>query len=99
VTDIRVESDCLGLVEVPADKLWGAQARRTLEHFRLVSPLPAATWAERFLGAGNPPPLGGYWRPRRGSNLNTLSTKPSGVTNARKRKAGEAATGAECRLL
>jgi fumarate hydratase class II len=25
MTDIRLESDCLGQVEVPADKLWGAQ--------------------------------------------------------------------------
>jgi fumarate hydratase, class II len=27
VTDIRVESDSLGRVEVPADKLWGAAHR------------------------------------------------------------------------
>jgi fumarate hydratase class II len=35
VTDIRVESDSLGRVEVPADKLWGAQTQRSLEHFSI----------------------------------------------------------------
>jgi fumarate hydratase class II len=35
VTDIRKESDSLGVVEVPADKLWGAQTQRSLEHFSI----------------------------------------------------------------
>jgi fumarate hydratase class II len=35
VNDIRVESDSLGRVEVPADKLWGAQTQRSLEHFSI----------------------------------------------------------------
>ena len=29
----RVEHDCLGQVNVPSDKLWGAQTQRFLEHF------------------------------------------------------------------
>ncbi|GLS17333.1 fumarate hydratase class II 2 [Labrys miyagiensis] len=33
--DIRIESDSLGTVEVPADKLWGAQTQRSLEHFSI----------------------------------------------------------------
>jgi fumarate hydratase class II len=33
MTDIRKETDSLGVVEVPADKLWGAQTQRSLEHF------------------------------------------------------------------
>jgi fumarate hydratase class II len=33
--DIRKETDSLGEVEVPADKLWGAQTQRSLEHFRI----------------------------------------------------------------
>ena len=32
---IRQESDSLGVVEVPADKLWGAQTQRSLEHFSI----------------------------------------------------------------
>jgi fumarate hydratase class II len=32
---IREESDSLGKVEVPADKLWGAQTQRSLEHFSI----------------------------------------------------------------
>jgi fumarate hydratase, class II len=31
----RVEHDSLGPVEVPADKLWGAQTQRSLEHFSI----------------------------------------------------------------
>jgi len=31
----RSESDSLGIVEVPADKLWGAQTQRSLEHFSI----------------------------------------------------------------
>jgi fumarate hydratase class II len=31
----RVESDSVGSIEVPADKLWGAQTQRSLEHFRI----------------------------------------------------------------
>jgi fumarate hydratase class II len=32
---IRKENDSLGEVEVPADKLWGAQTQRSLEHFSI----------------------------------------------------------------
>jgi len=31
----RSETDSLGVVEVPADKLWGAQTQRSLEHFSI----------------------------------------------------------------
>jgi fumarate hydratase class II len=31
----RSESDSLGAVDVPADKLWGAQTQRSLEHFSI----------------------------------------------------------------
>jgi fumarate hydratase, class II len=32
---MRKETDSLGVVEVPADKLWGAQTQRSLEHFSI----------------------------------------------------------------
>ncbi|HME27410.1 MAG TPA: class II fumarate hydratase, partial [Acetobacteraceae bacterium] len=35
MVDTRQETDSLGLVEVPADKLWGAQTQRSLEHFSI----------------------------------------------------------------
>jgi fumarate hydratase class II len=35
MTNFRVETDSLGKVEVPADKLWGAQTQRSLEHFSI----------------------------------------------------------------
>src|SRR5580698_1267864 len=35
VQSVRKESDSLGFVEVPADKLWGAQTQRSLQHFSI----------------------------------------------------------------
>ncbi|HYZ32607.1 MAG TPA: class II fumarate hydratase [Crenalkalicoccus sp.] len=35
MSDMRVETDSLGPVEVPGDKLWGAQTQRSLEHFSI----------------------------------------------------------------
>jgi fumarate hydratase class II len=37
--DTRQETDSLGTVEVPADKLWGAQTQRSLEHFSIGTDL------------------------------------------------------------
>src|SRR6266481_5509504 len=34
-TAMRQETDSLGVVEVPADRLWGAQTQRSLEHFSI----------------------------------------------------------------
>jgi fumarate hydratase, class II len=34
-SNIRKETDSLGEVDVPADKLWGAQTQRSLEHFSI----------------------------------------------------------------
>lgn len=35
MTDTRQETDSLGTVAVPADRLWGAQTQRSLENFRI----------------------------------------------------------------
>src|SRR5262249_55599295 len=35
IGNVRKERDSLGEVEVPADKLWGAQTQRSLEHFSI----------------------------------------------------------------
>lgn len=34
-TNTRVDSDSMGKIEVPADKYWGAQTQRSLEHFAI----------------------------------------------------------------
>jgi fumarate hydratase class II len=34
-TQSRIETDSFGPIEVPADRLWGAQTQRSLEHFRI----------------------------------------------------------------
>ncbi len=39
MVDMRKETDSLGVVEVPADKLWGAQTQRSLEHFSIGTDL------------------------------------------------------------
>src|SRR5271155_2444526 len=35
MTNMRKETDSLGVVEVPADKLWGAQTQRSLQYFSI----------------------------------------------------------------
>jgi fumarate hydratase, class II len=35
MSDFRTEADSLGRVKVPADKLWGAQTQRSLQHFSI----------------------------------------------------------------
>ncbi len=35
MTDVRRETDSLGVVEVPADRLWGAQTQRALTYFSI----------------------------------------------------------------
>jgi fumarate hydratase class II len=35
MSEFRIETDALGEVRVPADKLWGAQTQRALEHFSI----------------------------------------------------------------
>src|SRR2546426_12465852 len=32
---IRTESDSMGKIDVPADRYWGAQTQRSLEHFSI----------------------------------------------------------------
>src|SRR5262245_53967144 len=39
MASMRKETDSLGMVEVPADKLWGAQTQRSLEHFSIGNDL------------------------------------------------------------
>ncbi|MFP5228720.1 MAG: class II fumarate hydratase [Acidobacteriota bacterium] len=38
-TEFRIENDSIGEVRVPADKLWGAQTQRSLEHFSIGAEL------------------------------------------------------------
>src|ERR1700687_1386259 len=35
MVEFRRETDSMGVVEVPADRLWGAQTQRSLEHFSI----------------------------------------------------------------
>jgi fumarate hydratase class II len=37
MTNVRVESDTMGSIEVPADHYWGAQTERSLHHFAIGS--------------------------------------------------------------
>ncbi|HEX9410388.1 MAG TPA: class II fumarate hydratase [Actinomycetota bacterium] len=38
MADVRIESDSMGSIEVPADKYWGAQTQRSLHHFSIGGP-------------------------------------------------------------
>ena len=35
MTEMRIESDTMGQIEVPADRYWGAQTQRSLENFKI----------------------------------------------------------------
>ena len=35
MTDTRIETDAMGEIAVPAERLWGAQTQRSLENFRI----------------------------------------------------------------
>lgn len=35
MTETRIETDTMGAVEVPAERLWGTQTQRSLENFRI----------------------------------------------------------------
>ena len=35
MTDVRIESDTMGSIDVPADRYWGAQTQRSLENFKI----------------------------------------------------------------
>ena len=35
MSDVRIESDTMGQIEVPADRYWGAQTQRSLENFKI----------------------------------------------------------------
>jgi fumarate hydratase class II len=35
MNDVRIESDSMGQIEVPADKYWGAQTQRSLQNFKI----------------------------------------------------------------
>ncbi|HEX3846775.1 MAG TPA: class II fumarate hydratase [Steroidobacteraceae bacterium] len=39
MANVRLETDSLGKIEVPADKLWGAQTQRSLEYFSIGAEL------------------------------------------------------------
>ncbi|MBV8834590.1 MAG: class II fumarate hydratase [Acidobacteriaceae bacterium] len=60
---MRIETDSLGTVAVPADKLWGAQTQRSLEHFSIGADLipreMIAAYAILKKGAANANHAGG----------------------------------------
>ncbi|HUL56238.1 MAG TPA: class II fumarate hydratase [Usitatibacter sp.] len=53
MTAMRIEKDTFGPIEVPADRLWGAQTQRSLEHFRIsgermpAEVIQALVWVKR----------------------------------------------------
>jgi fumarate hydratase class II len=48
MTDMRKEADSLGEVMVPADRLWGAQTQRSLEHFSIGKDLIPAEMVSAY---------------------------------------------------
>jgi len=64
VNDIRIEKDTFGPIEVPAERLWGAQTQRSLEHFRIsgermpAEVIQALAWVKRACATVNESLLG-----------------------------------------
>ncbi|MEM9684095.1 MAG: class II fumarate hydratase, partial [Pseudomonadota bacterium] len=48
MTEYRIETDSLGEVRVPADRLWGAQTQRALEHFDIGNELMPREMIDAF---------------------------------------------------
>jgi fumarate hydratase class II len=59
MSDVRIEKDTFGPIEVPAARLWGAQTQRSLEHFRIsgermpVEIVRALAWVKRACASVN----------------------------------------------
>jgi hypothetical protein len=45
MNEVRKETDSLGVVEVPADKLWGAQTHACAEDWLPLAKLPQRIWS------------------------------------------------------
>lgn len=56
MNNFRIEYDSLGKVEVPEDKLWGAQTQRSLEHFSIGSDLIPREMISAYGILKKPPP-------------------------------------------
>src|SRR5580765_4025042 len=59
MSSTRIEKDTFGPIEVPADRLWGAQTQRSLEHFRISTErmppelIQALAWVKRAAASVN----------------------------------------------
>jgi fumarate hydratase class II len=59
MADMRIEKDTFGPIEVPSERLWGAQTQRSLENFRISGErmpaelLQALAWVKRACAAVN----------------------------------------------
>lgn len=40
MTKFRQEKDSMGIVDVPADKYWGAQTQRSFQNFKIGGKMP-----------------------------------------------------------
>ena len=80
MTEVRRETDSLGVVEVPADKLWGAQTQRSLQHFSIGQDLMPremiTAYAILKMAAANANHAGGRLA-KTGEHLTRGSEKPS----------------------
>src|SRR5215216_5685505 len=59
MANVRIEKDTFGPIEVPAERLWGAQTQRSLQHFRISSErmpaeiIQALAWVKRAAATVN----------------------------------------------
>ena len=56
MSDMRIEKDTFGPIEVPAARLWGAQTQRSLENFRIGEERMPPPSSVRSGSSSAPPP-------------------------------------------
>jgi fumarate hydratase class II len=78
MTATRVEHDSLGPVNVPADKLWGAQTQRSLEHFSIGDDLIPREMIPAYAIVKKAAALVNYQAGRLGSPQKDLIVRVSG---------------------
>jgi fumarate hydratase class II len=78
MTNVRQETDSLGVVDVLADRLWGAQTQRPLEHFSISHDLIRREMITAYAASKKTAAIANHSSAR----LNALA-RPRGNTTAR----------------
>ena len=77
MADMRKEFDSLGEVDVPADRLWGAQTQRSLEHFSIGKDLIPREMITAYAELKKAAAIRGSWSTRSRGGVSTWCWPPT----------------------